>query len=86
MTTNKNVERYLWISAVMFVTYLLLSSFIVSENYLELGYLVVLYIFFSICLLLLSSLRRLPRQELRLREPARNIQKLKPRNKCQADC
>lgn len=45
MTTNKNVERYLWISSVMFVTYLLLSSFIVSKNYLELGYLVVLYIF-----------------------------------------
>ena len=43
MTTNKNVERYLWISSVMFVTYLLLSSFIVSKNYLELGYLVVLY-------------------------------------------
>ena len=44
MTTNKNVERYLWISSVMFVTYLLLSSFIVSKNYLELCYLVVLYI------------------------------------------
>ena len=39
MTTNKNVERYLWISSVMFVTYLLLSSFIVSKNLLELGYL-----------------------------------------------
>ena len=43
MTTNKNVERYLWISSVMFVTYLLLSSFIVSKNLLELGYLFVLY-------------------------------------------
>ena len=45
MTTNKRVERYLWISAVMFVTYLLLSSFIVSRNFLELGYLVILYVF-----------------------------------------
>lgn len=48
MTTNKNVERYLWISAVMFVTYLLLGSFIVSKNLLELGYLVVLYTFIII--------------------------------------
>ena len=48
MTTNKNVERYLWISTVMFVTYLFLSSFIVSKNYLELGYLVVLYTFIII--------------------------------------
>jgi len=43
MTNNKNVEMYLWISAVVFVTYLLLSSFIVSKNYLELGYLIVFY-------------------------------------------
>ena len=43
MTTNKNVEKYLWITAVMFVTYLLLGSFIVSKNYIELLYLVVLY-------------------------------------------
>lgn len=43
MTNNKNVERYLWISTVMFVTYLLLGSFIVSKNYVDLGYLIVLY-------------------------------------------
>jgi hypothetical protein len=43
MTNSKNVEMYLWITAVVFVTYLLLSSFIVSKNYLELGYLIVLY-------------------------------------------
>ena len=48
MTTNKNVERYLWILVVLFVTYLLLGSFIVSKNYLELGYLIVLYIFIFI--------------------------------------
>ena len=45
MTTNKNVERYLWISAVMFVTYLLLGSFVVSGNLLELVYLIILYAF-----------------------------------------
>jgi predicted membrane protein len=43
MTTEKNIERYLWISAVMFVTYLLLNSFIISKNFLELGYLIILY-------------------------------------------
>ena len=48
MATNKNVERYLWISTVMFVTYLFLSSFIVSKDLLELGYLVVLYTFIII--------------------------------------
>ena len=48
MSNNKNVERYLWISAVMFVTYLLLGSFIVSKNYLELGYLITLYVFLLI--------------------------------------
>lgn len=48
MTTNKNVERYLWISAVMFLTYLLLSSFIISGNLLELCYLVILYTFIAI--------------------------------------
>lgn len=45
MTNNKNVERYLWISAVIFVTYLLLGSFIVSKNFLDLAYLVTLYVF-----------------------------------------
>ena len=45
MTNDKNVEKYLWISAVMFVTYLLLGSFIVGKNYVELAYLVILYVF-----------------------------------------
>ena len=48
MSNNKNVERYLWISAVMFLTYLLLSSFIVSKNFLELGYLIIFYLFLII--------------------------------------
>lgn len=43
MTINKNVEKYLWILAVLFITYLLLGSFIVSKNILELAYLVILY-------------------------------------------
>lgn len=45
MTTNKNVERYLWISSVVFVTFLLLGSFIISKNFLELAYLIILYAF-----------------------------------------
>lgn len=48
MANNKNVERYLWISAVMFVTYLLLGSFIVSKNLLDLFYLIILYVFIII--------------------------------------
>ena len=45
MTNNKNVEKYLWITAVVFVTYLLLGSFVVSKNFFELGYLVIFYMF-----------------------------------------
>lgn len=45
MITNKNIEKYLWISTILFITYLLLGSFIVSKDLLDLGYLVVLYIF-----------------------------------------
>lgn len=48
MTTSKNIEKYLWISAVMFVTYLFLGSFIVSKNFYELVYLIILYSFIGI--------------------------------------
>ena len=48
MTNNKNVEKYLWIAAVMFITYLLLGSFIVSKNFLDLAYLITLYSFMII--------------------------------------
>ncbi len=43
MTINKNVEKYLWILGVLFVTCLLLGSFIISKNVLELAYLAILY-------------------------------------------
>ena len=43
MTTNKNIEKYLWISAVLFVTYLFLGSFIVSRDLIDLSYLIILY-------------------------------------------
>ena len=45
MTIEKNVERYLWILAVSFITFLLLGSFILSRNLLELAYLIILYAF-----------------------------------------
>ena len=47
MITNKNVEKYLWISVVTFLTYLLLGSFIVSKDFLDLGYLIVFYSFIT---------------------------------------
>ena len=43
MTTNKNIEKYLWITTVVFVTYLFLGSFVVSGNFYELVYLIFLY-------------------------------------------
>lgn len=44
MTTKKNVGKYLWITAVAFITYLLLGSFIVCKDITELLYLVILYL------------------------------------------
>ncbi len=44
MVTNKNIERYLWIATIVFITYLFLGSFIVSGNFLDLFYLVILYL------------------------------------------
>ncbi len=43
MTIDKNVEKVLWMFAVMFATYLLIGSFIVSRNILDIVYLVILY-------------------------------------------
>lgn len=52
MITNKNREKYLVISAIVFITYLLLGSFVVSKNILELIYLVVFYVFITVRLTL----------------------------------
>ena len=38
MITNKNVEKYLWISTVLFTTYLFLGSFITSMGIRTFGY------------------------------------------------
>ena len=43
MITNKNMEKYLIISAIAFITYLLLGSFIVGGSILELLYLIMFY-------------------------------------------
>lgn len=43
MTIEKNIEKYLWITAVTFITYLLLGSFVISKDLTELAYLVFLY-------------------------------------------
>ena len=51
MITNKNIEKYLLISAVAFITYLLLGSFVVSKNFLELGYLIIFYMFIAVRIL-----------------------------------
>lgn len=51
MITNNKVEKYLVISAIAFITYLLLGSFVVSRNYFELLYLIVFYVFVFIKLI-----------------------------------
>ena len=45
MITNQKMEKYLLISAIAFITYLLLGSFVVSGNFVELGYLIIFYVF-----------------------------------------
>ena len=43
MITNDKTDKYALILIIVFITYLLLGSFVVSGNYLDLGYLVILY-------------------------------------------
>ena len=45
MITNKSIEKYLWISILIFLTYLFLGSFIVSCDFLDLAYLLIIYLF-----------------------------------------
>lgn len=45
MITSKNVDKYLWITSLIFITYLFIGSFIVSRDWLDLGYLIILYSF-----------------------------------------
>ena len=43
MITNDKTDKYTLILIIVFITYLLLGSFVVSGNYLDLGYLIILY-------------------------------------------
>lgn len=43
MTTNNDTAKYLWMLSVVFISYLLIGSFIVSRDYFELTYLLILY-------------------------------------------
>lgn len=43
MITNSKREKYFVISTIIFITYLLLGSFVVSGNFLELAYLIIFY-------------------------------------------
>jgi len=45
MVTSKNVNKYLWLTSLIFITYLFIGSFIVSRDWLDLGYLILLYSF-----------------------------------------
>ena len=45
MITNEKTEKYFIISVIAFITYLLLGSFVVSGDFLELGYLIIFYLF-----------------------------------------
>ena len=46
--TENSIGKYLWMSVVMFVTYLFLGSFIISKNLFDIIYLAVLYFFIVI--------------------------------------
>lgn len=42
--TENSMGKYLWMSVVMFVTYLFLGSFIISKNMFDILYLIILYL------------------------------------------
>lgn len=48
MGTEEKCEKYLLLLALIFVTFLLIGSIIVSGSYIDVIYLVVLYIFLII--------------------------------------
>ena len=48
METYKNNEKYLLLLALVFITFLLIGSFIVSRDYLDIVYLITLYTFLII--------------------------------------
>ena len=48
METYDKCEKYLLLLALIFVTFLLIGSFIVSGNYIDIIYLVTLYTFLII--------------------------------------
>lgn len=45
METYDKCEKYLLLLALLIITFLLVGSFIVSKNYLDIMYLITLYIF-----------------------------------------
>lgn len=48
METYDKCEKYLLLLALIFVTFLLIGSFIVSKDYLDIVYLITLYTFLII--------------------------------------
>ena len=48
METEEKYEKYLLLLALAFITYLLLGSFVVSRDYLDIVYLITLYAFLII--------------------------------------
>lgn len=45
MNTNNNIGKHLWWLSVVFISYLLIGSFIISRDIVELIYLLTLYAF-----------------------------------------
>ncbi len=48
MIANVKAVKYLWVLSLVLVTSLILGSFFVSSNYLDLIYLIILYSFLFI--------------------------------------
>ena len=48
METEEKYEKYLLLLALAFITYLLIGSFVVSRDYLDIVYLITLYAFLII--------------------------------------
>ena len=43
------IEKYLWVATLLFISFLLIGSFIISRNFFELLYVAILYLTIVIC-------------------------------------
>lgn len=49
MIGNRRIEKYLWISTMVFITFLLVGSFVLGRDVIEVSYVGFLYLMIAVC-------------------------------------